>query len=351
MSRKKAAKALPLYSSRTKFAIFFRHFNPTGQLLVLGFYLSCLAGVYFIFQTNAVSNKFGSLRALRAGSFPSSSPSNKKINFNVPNSVDASSNHMNNQKEYWVMQNKLAMAKNSINVPSQIASNFTKSKEYIQANMRDSLRKSAYASLKYGSNPPGASMTGAGASAGGGYMPIGQSSGQFNSVRPGMVSSNNNVNTGTQYILPILFFDMGTNNLYKMFRQSAVIAYELKRTLIIPYFHTQPTVRDLIDDDERSGTLGQEEADHRILKDPNQGKPFVRGWEIRIFGHNSVWPNLLCSHPAVPIPPTRFRPNLPSPPHRQNHRNPRRRSPQFPPHQRKPINAHSRTRKIQRSLP
>ena len=70
---------------------------------MLCFYLACLAGLYFLYRGHELATFF---------SFPS--PSNKKINFNAPNAVDSSSNHMNNQKEYWIMQNKLAMAKNSI---------------------------------------------------------------------------------------------------------------------------------------------------------------------------------------------------------------------------------------------
>ena len=102
--------------------------------------------------------------------------------------------------------------------------------------------------------------------------------GQQNQQNPQSQLSSMRANipdTRTFYLLPILFFDMGTNNLYKMFRQAAVASYELKRTLVIPYFHTQPTVRDLIEDESRNEVLGQEEADHKILRDPGQGKPCV----------------------------------------------------------------------------
>lgn len=63
-----------------------------------------------------------------------------------------------------------------------------------------------------------------------------------------------------------------------MFRQSAVIAYELKRTLVMPYFHTQPTVRDLIPESEVEGGYGVHE-DGEILKDPGQGNPY----RLRVF--------------------------------------------------------------------
>lgn len=156
-------------------------------------------------------------------------------------------------------------------MPPQLQGNFTKSKEYIQANMRDSLRKSAYASLKYGAQSNmGGSYASRYSNMGGNYGNMAGTSSGYSSMRSGMNSNENKV----QYVLPILFFDMGTNNLYKMFRQSAVISYELKRTLIIPYFHTQPTVRDLVEESEpKPEAIGQQDYDHKLLKDPSQGLP------------------------------------------------------------------------------
>ena len=217
----------------------------------------------------------------------SGSSSNSKINFNVPNALMSSDgsvtgSKIQDQQSYWQMQNKLAIAKNNVNVPPSLSNNFNKSKEYIQMNMRDSLRHSAYTNLKNkaaggqsaNSQWQFSNANNAQGYPQGGYMSIGQQNQQ--NPQSQLSSMRANIpDTRTFYLLPILFFDMGTNNLYKMFRQAAVASYELKRTLVIPYFHTQPTVRDLIEDESRNEVLGQEEADHKILRDPGQGKPCV----------------------------------------------------------------------------
>lgn len=46
------------------------------------------------------------------------------------------------------------------------------------------------------------------------------------------------------YILPMLYFDMGPNNLFRLFRQGVVTAYEMGRTVTVPVFHRHPRMGD-----------------------------------------------------------------------------------------------------------
>lgn len=46
------------------------------------------------------------------------------------------------------------------------------------------------------------------------------------------------------YILPMLYFDMGPNNLFRLLRQGAVTAYEMGRTAVVPVFHRHPRMGD-----------------------------------------------------------------------------------------------------------
>jgi hypothetical protein len=41
----------------------------------------------------------------------------------------------------------------------------------------------------------------------------------------------------TQWILPMLYFDMGPNNLFRLLRQGAITAYNMGRGLTVPVFH------------------------------------------------------------------------------------------------------------------
>nr|XP_002128401.1 uncharacterized protein LOC100179097 [Ciona intestinalis] len=46
------------------------------------------------------------------------------------------------------------------------------------------------------------------------------------------------------YVLPMLYFDMGPNNLFRLFRQGVVSAYEMGRTVVVPVFHRHPRMGD-----------------------------------------------------------------------------------------------------------
>lgn len=46
------------------------------------------------------------------------------------------------------------------------------------------------------------------------------------------------------YVLPLLYFDMGPNNLFRLFRQGVVTAYEMGRTAVVPVFHRHPRMGD-----------------------------------------------------------------------------------------------------------
>ncbi|XP_039252759.1 uncharacterized protein LOC120330011 [Styela clava] len=46
------------------------------------------------------------------------------------------------------------------------------------------------------------------------------------------------------YVLPMLYFDMGPNNLFRLFRQGVVTAYEMGRSSVVPVFHRHPRMGD-----------------------------------------------------------------------------------------------------------
>jgi len=50
------------------------------------------------------------------------------------------------------------------------------------------------------------------------------------------------------YVLPMLYFDMGPNNLFRLFRQGVVTAYEMGRTVTVPVFHRHPRMGDAAED-------------------------------------------------------------------------------------------------------
>jgi len=48
----------------------------------------------------------------------------------------------------------------------------------------------------------------------------------------------------TGWILPMLYFDMGPNNLFRLLRQGAITAYNMGRGLTVPVFHRHPRMGD-----------------------------------------------------------------------------------------------------------
>ncbi|XP_076822731.1 uncharacterized protein LOC143469061 [Clavelina lepadiformis] len=46
------------------------------------------------------------------------------------------------------------------------------------------------------------------------------------------------------FVLPMLYFDMGPNNLFRLFRQATVTAYEMGRGVVVPVFHRHPRMGD-----------------------------------------------------------------------------------------------------------
>jgi len=48
----------------------------------------------------------------------------------------------------------------------------------------------------------------------------------------------------TNWILPMLYFDMGPNNLFRLLRQGAITAYNMGRGLTVPVFHRHPRMGD-----------------------------------------------------------------------------------------------------------
>jgi len=46
------------------------------------------------------------------------------------------------------------------------------------------------------------------------------------------------------FVLPMLYFDMGPNNLFRLFRQGVVTAYEMGRNVAVPVFHRHPRMGD-----------------------------------------------------------------------------------------------------------
>ena len=46
------------------------------------------------------------------------------------------------------------------------------------------------------------------------------------------------------FVLPMLYFDMGPNNLFRLLRQGAITASRLSRTVVVPVFHRHPRMGD-----------------------------------------------------------------------------------------------------------
>ena len=67
--------------------------------------------------------------------------------------------------------------------------------------------------------------------------------------QPGVsVPINNKIDLESKakgFLVPVLFFDMGPNNLYRMMRQGIVNAYTLNYTIGIPVFHRHPRMGDV----------------------------------------------------------------------------------------------------------
>ena len=66
---------------------------------------------------------------------------------------------------------------------------------------------------------------------------------EFNSMNlpiPGedqAIPFNPNLPPSRGYVLPMLYFDMGPNNLFRLLRQGVVTAYQMGRTIAVPVFH------------------------------------------------------------------------------------------------------------------
>ena len=47
-----------------------------------------------------------------------------------------------------------------------------------------------------------------------------------------------------QFLLPLIHFQEGPNNLYRLFKQTALLAYQNNQAVVFPYFHTHPRMKD-----------------------------------------------------------------------------------------------------------
>ena len=61
-------------------------------------------------------------------------------------------------------------------------------------------------------------------------------------------------------MLPLLPFDVGPNNLFRVFKESIPIAYELNYTLTMPIFHQHPRMEKFV-----TGTNNTENKNHDPL--------------------------------------------------------------------------------------
>ena len=48
-----------------------------------------------------------------------------------------------------------------------------------------------------------------------------------------------------KYLLPVIHFQEGPNNLYRLMKETALLAYKSKRALAVPVMHTHPRMQDL----------------------------------------------------------------------------------------------------------
>jgi len=65
-------------------------------------------------------------------------------------------------------------------------------------------------------------------------------------------SSIKELDSNDKFFLPILYFDVGPNNLFRIFKEAIPIAKELDRTLVIPPFHRHPRMEGHIKSNNQS---------------------------------------------------------------------------------------------------
>nr|XP_039273479.1 uncharacterized protein LOC120347527 isoform X2 [Styela clava] len=81
------------------------------------------------------------------------------------------------------------------------------------------------------------------------------------------------------FLLPVLFFDVGPNNLYRLFKETIPIAKAMERTLVVPPFHRHPRMENYV----RGKRIGKENSQtsqsDRVIEVPIFDQTYVVGLE------------------------------------------------------------------------
>lgn len=83
--------------------------------------------------------------------------------------------------------------------------------------------------------------------------------------------------SNNRFLLPVLFFDVGPNNLYRLFKETIPIAKAMDRTLIIPPFHRHPRMENYV----KSKRVGRDilSQPDRVVEVPIFDEIYVAGLE------------------------------------------------------------------------